>query len=688
MDRRIFLQQSGGAALALSVRSAMAAEPEKAPHVLLRSSWQTVNIGDIAHTPGVLRILKTHLPQARVTLWPSNVENGVDKLLLNEFPGLSIAKPGSDALRTAFDECDFLLHGSGASIVAERDLIRWKEETGKPYGIYGITFPRKKSSATNERTEEALARSIEVLSNAAFVYFRDSKSLELAKSLGASSPVMEFGPDGAFACDLRDADQAEAFLNANDLETGKFLCCIPRLRYTPYWTIKKGRAFDPVKHARNEAMKEHDHAPLRDAIEQVVRTTDLKVLVCPEDRTQMTVGKEMIYDKLPDDILDRVVWRPDYWLTGEAISVYVRSAGLFGNEMHSPIMCIGHGIPAIVCRFEEQTSKGFMWEDIGLGEWLFDHDSPSDQQRIVDEVVQLAKQPDQAKEKAARAKAFVERKQAETMQTLRGVVSLFAFIAMALITPNLVAQESTVSVDIPENPDRFHLFVLAGQSNMAGRGAVAPEDREPNLRVLVFDQNQQWAPAVDPLHFDKPKIAGVGLGRTFALDYVEANPGITVGLIPCAVGGSPIDSWTPGGYHASTSTHPLDDCWKRMSTALPGGTLKGILWHQGESDSNPKLAESYENKLHQLIDRFRVEFQAPKLPFVVGQMGQFSEKPWSNAKKKVDQAHQQLPDKVAGTAFVSSDGLQHKGDAVHFNALAYRKLGHRYFQAYDSITKK
>ena len=57
-----------------------------------------------------------------------------------------------------------------------------------------------------------------------------------------------------------------------------------------------------------------------------------------------------------------------------AQSVYKRSAGLFGNEQHSPIMCIGHGIPAIVCRYKEQTSKGFMWKDIGLGEWLFDHD--------------------------------------------------------------------------------------------------------------------------------------------------------------------------------------------------------------------------------------------------------------------------------------------------------------------------
>ena len=81
---------------------------------------------------------------------------------------------------------------------------------------------------------------------------------------GCTCPVMEFGPDGAFAVDLADDARAEAFLAQNGLGTGKFLCCIPRLRYTPYWTIvEKKAAFDEMKHARNEAMKEHDHAQLR-----------------------------------------------------------------------------------------------------------------------------------------------------------------------------------------------------------------------------------------------------------------------------------------------------------------------------------------------------------------------------------------------------------------------------------------
>lgn len=413
--RRGVLSQLGLAALGSTVGFAQGAGPKR---ILLRSSWQTVNIGDIAHTPGVLRILETHLPEVEVTLWPSRIDNGVDELLRSRFPGLKIAPNGSDALKRAFGECDFLLHGSGASFVAERDAARWREETGKPYGVYGITLPPKNSSSTTATPEEVMSRTIELLSGARFVFFRDSKSLAFAKEKGCRSPVMEFGPDGAFACDLRDDEKATAFLEKHGLEEGKFLCCIPRLRYTPYWTIKDV-PFDEAKHARNEAMKEHDHAPLRNAIVEVVKQTDLKVLVCPEDRTQMAVGREVLYDPLPESVKDRVVWRPDYWLTGEAVSTYLRSAGLFGNEMHSPIMCIGHGVPAIVCRWAEQTSKGYMWEDIGLGDWLFDLDDEDEVAEVVPAVLAMANHPGAARRKAKEARAFVEKRQAETMAVLK-----------------------------------------------------------------------------------------------------------------------------------------------------------------------------------------------------------------------------------------------------------------------------
>jgi hypothetical protein len=181
------------------------------------------------------------------------------------------------------------------------------------------------------------------------------------------------------------------------------MCVIPRTRFTPYWEIpSKKTPFDATRDARNQAMKEHDNAPLREAIIAIVRQTPMKILICPEDETQVKLGKEILLDKLPDDVKPRVVWRDRYWITDEAVSTYIRSAGLFGLEMHSPIMCIGNGIPAIVGRFAEQTSKGVMWRDIGLGDWLFDMDNEQDVARYVPAVLAMAKDPKAAKAKAAK----------------------------------------------------------------------------------------------------------------------------------------------------------------------------------------------------------------------------------------------------------------------------------------------
>ena len=401
MNRRLFLQST----LGVLVTSRSQARESRAPRILLRSSWQTVNIGDIAHTPGVLALIEDHLPDAETWLWPSDVGNGVQQMLLDRFPKLNIVQ-GNAAVADAMHQCDYLLHGSGPSLVAAKDVVRWREQTGKPYGVFGITVANVD------------ANSRDILTGAEFAFFRDSVSLQLAREKGVKSPVMEFGPDGAFAVDLRNDRAAERFLREHDLTPGKYLCCIPRLRYTPYWKIKD-RPFDEKKHARNEEMKEHDHAPLREAITVVARETDYKILICPEDQSQMAVGKEMLLDKLPEDVKSKVVWREEYWLTDEALSTYVRSAGLFGLEMHSPIMCIGNGVPAIVCRFDEQTSKGFMWRDIGLEEWLFDMDKKDDLNRIVPAVLAVAKDPEGSRAKAAKARMKVQELQRHMVNTLR-----------------------------------------------------------------------------------------------------------------------------------------------------------------------------------------------------------------------------------------------------------------------------
>ena len=422
LSRRHFIPVSVAALFVLLLPCATGSQEKRAPRILLRSSWQVVNIGDVAHTPGVLALLEKHVPGAEVTLWASgSLSAEVATMLRRRFPKLPIVKgtvaadgqTKSKELADAMDRCDFLLHGSGPSLVAANDVAAFVKRTGKPFGVYGITY------SGGDATQKAL------LSKAKFVFFRDSVSLAKAKKDGINSPVMEFGPDAAFAVDLRNDDVALKFLAQHGLQSRKYVCVIPRLRYTPYWKIhgKEMTDADRKKHQRNEAMKEHDHAPLRQAIIAVVRQTGLKVLICPEDASQMAVGKEMLYDPLPDDVRKLVVLRKTFWLPDEAVSVYVRAVALFGLEMHSPIMCIGNDIAAIVFRFVEQTSKGIMWRDIGLAEWLLDFDDEKDIERVIPTVLSVVTDSKAAQAKVAQAKAFVQQRQQETMAIVRDEVT-------------------------------------------------------------------------------------------------------------------------------------------------------------------------------------------------------------------------------------------------------------------------
>ena len=258
------------------------------------------------------------------------------------------------------------------------------------------------------------------------------------------------------------------------------------------------------------------------------------------------------------------------------------------------------------------------------------------------------------------------------MKTLR----LFVIVLLGVFTS---AQAAAPALPAKE---KFYLFLLVGQSNMAGRGPMTDADQIPHARVLMLNQAGAWVPAADPLHFDKPKAVGVGLGLTFADAVAAAHPEVTIGLIPCAVGGSPIDSWQPGYFYNPTQSHPWDDALRRAQLALGAGTLKGILWHQGESDSSREFAEGYAAKLQALIARMRAALGAPSVPFIVGQMGRFEGSPWNDYKIQVDRAHRELPEKLARVAFVSAEGLKDKGDKTHFDTASYRELGRRYADAY------
>jgi polysaccharide pyruvyl transferase WcaK-like protein len=345
MKRRTFLAGAlaAGASLGMSRR---------AKRVLLRSSWQTVNIGDIAHTPGMLALLEKHWPEAEVTLWPNALSADVEKMLRARFPRLKIGT-GAEVIR----DCDVALHGSGPGLVGVAAMKEFAK-TGKPYGFGGVTLNDGEIKARRE-----------LLEGAAFVFCRDTDSL---KALGL--PKASFGPDATFALDLRNDPKAEAYLKENALD--RFACFVPRLRWTPYW--KEGRKYAAgeieKREAENEKFREADHAKLRDAVVAWVRAGG-KALLCPEMTYQVELLKPLLFDPLPDDVKAKVAVRPGYWLTDEAASTYARATAVVSLEMHSPIIAIANGVPAIHLRQPTDTRKGQMWRDVGLADWLFEIDA-------------------------------------------------------------------------------------------------------------------------------------------------------------------------------------------------------------------------------------------------------------------------------------------------------------------------
>jgi hypothetical protein len=210
------------------------------------------------------------------------------------------------------------------------------------------------------------------------------------------------------------------------------------------------------------------------------------------------------------------------------------------------------------------------------------------------------------------------------------------------------------------------VFLLAGQSNMAGRGVVEAADKQPLPGISVFTKEKTWAPAVDPLHFDKPAIAGVGLGRTFAATLQKQAGLREIGLVPAAMGGSSLQEWSPGGVLFNNAVE---------RTKAAGGRLRGILWHQGESDSVAGLDSTYAERWLVVMKALREA--VGDVPVVVGELGRFNPK-----YAAVSEQLASLPVRASRVAFVSAEGLKAKEDGIHFDAPALKEFGRRYAHAW------
>lgn len=220
------------------------------------------------------------------------------------------------------------------------------------------------------------------------------------------------------------------------------------------------------------------------------------------------------------------------------------------------------------------------------------------------------------------------------------------------------------------------LFLLLGQSNMAGRGVIEARDREPHPRIFMLDAAREWRPAIDPVHFDKPAIAGVGPASAFAHVLAEVDPRMHIGLVPAAMGGSSLDDWHPEG--------PLfAEAMARARSAAKRGRIAGILWHQGEADSTPERAATYAARFAHVVERIRAELGSSEIPVIVGETGRFRA-----GSDTINTVLAALPASVPRCAFVSAEELSDKGDKVHFDAPSLRELGRRYARAWLALERR
>jgi hypothetical protein len=180
----------------------------------------------------------------------------------------------------------------------------------------------------------------------------------------------------------------------------------------------------------------------------------------------------------------------------------------------------------------------------------------------------------------------------------------------------LLLPAAAAAVSLP--PSNKVVFILGGQSNMAGRGGVVgshwdgmvPPECAPNPSILRLSPQLRWEEAHEPLHngIDSNRTCGVGPGMSFANALLRSGQFPVIGLVPCAVGGTRMADWAKG-------TDLYSDLVRRSRVALEtGGRIGAVLWYQGESDTVRWAdANEYARRMAMLVRNLRADLAMPHL---------------------------------------------------------------------------
>ncbi len=223
----------------------------------------------------------------------------------------------------------------------------------------------------------------------------------------------------------------------------------------------------------------------------------------------------------------------------------------------------------------------------------------------------------------------------------------------------------------------MHSFLLIGQSNMAGRGYLNEAHEIDKCRIYTL-RNGRWVKMFRPINPDR-HFSGVSLAESFAEAYAKAHD-VDVGLICCADGGTKLSQWMPGELL-------FDNAVNNARLAARTSQIVGVLWHQGESDSNELLYPTYQTRLEEMMQALRKELGLTDVPFIVGGLGDYLVHYPLEHHVHINAALQNIAAKDQRVGFVSAQGLTSNPDNLHFNAASLYAFGLRYFEVFEQISK-
>ena len=272
-------------------------------------------------------------------------------------------------------------------------------------------------------------------------------------------------------------------------------------------------------------------------------------------------------------------------------------------------------------------------------------------------------------------------------------------------TPRLLILAGLLSFSLnafSQDTNRF-VFLCFGQSNMEGFPGIEQQDQGPvdeRFQVLAaVDFPKQgrtkghWYPAVPPLC--RPS-AGLGPADYFGRTLVSnLPPHLKVGIVNVSIGGCKIELFEKDTFQSYAATaprwmtntiatysgNPYQHLVEMAKLAQKDGVIKGILLHQGESNTNDK---EWPNKVKGIYDNLLKELnlKAGEVPLIAGELVNADQQ---GACASMNRIIDDLPKTIPTAHVVSSEGCAGRPDRLHFTPAGYRELGKRYAEKMLSL---